>query len=194
MTQMKKPSPVILVLAAAAIVLALFTAYRYFASSSKPPTIDLVELFPEAEKRTTMGSLEDGFAIVDAVIGGVQKQGIFAHPFSRITWKVDVPPGAVLKTDIGLREEAWTGDGDGALFRVGVSDGAAYSEQFRQQVAPLTNPGDRRWIPLTIDLSQWAGKRVDIIFNTEPGPANNAVRDAAVWGAPRIEYSAEGTR
>ena len=191
---MKKQSPIVLLLAGAAIVLALFTAYRYFRASSAPPAIDLVELFPEAEKRTTMGSLEDGFAVIDTEIGGVRKHGIFAHPFSRITWRLDVPPGAVLKTDVALREEAWTGEGDGALFRVGISDGKEYTERFNAMVTPLTNPNDRRWIPLTIDLSQWAGKRVEIIFNTEPGPANNAVRDAAIWGEPRIEYSVEGAR
>ena len=62
------------------------------------------------------------------------------------------------------------------LFRFGVSDGRTYDELLKQHVDPLHNTNDRRWIPVTIDLSAYAGQQVDIIFNTNsslPGRGND---------------------
>jgi hypothetical protein len=40
--------------------------------------------------------------------------------------------------------------------------------------------------PFSIDLSKYAGRRVDVIFNTEPGELGSAYGDAALWCEPRI--------
>jgi len=152
-----------------------------------PPVIDLIALFPEAEKRTTLDSLTEAFSVVDVSLEGHRRRAIFAHPTSRITWAVDVPPNAVLRTDAGMRMESWVGEGDGATFRVGVGDGTTYREYFERILDPYHRPEDRGWVPIEVDLAPYAGRRVTIVFNTGPGPWDNAVRDAAVWGAPRIE-------
>jgi hypothetical protein len=152
----------------------------------EPGAIDLVELFPEAEKRTTMSSLEKGYDISTVTIDADRRLSIFAHPFSRIIWTVTIPPDAVLRTAAALRPDVWFAPGDGALFRIGVSDGKTYTEFWRQPIRPQEVPADRRWFPVEIDLSAFAGQRVEVIFNTEPGPSGNAVSDACVWGAPRI--------
>lgn len=148
--------------------------------------VDLIERFPDAEKRTTMASLEDGFNIVDVTINGELRRSIFAHPHSRIIWTIDVPERAVLHTAVALQPHVFALPGDGAQFRVGVSDDERYEELFKQTVNPGQQPEDRRWIPVSLDLSRWAGERVQLIFNTDPGPSGNAVHDAAVWGSPRI--------
>jgi hypothetical protein len=74
-----------------------------------------------------------------------------------------------------------------------VSDGKTYTEFWKQAIRPQQEPGDRRWFPVEVDLSEFAGQEVDVIFNTEPGESGNAVSDACVWGAPRI-VSVDATR
>ncbi len=185
----------VLLWVAVLIVLAVAAAWfwRGRQSGVESGAIDLVERFPEAQKRTTMSSLEDGYAIVTVTIDGDRKRSIFAHPFSRITWSVDVPPRAVLRTAAALRPDTWTAPGDGATFRIGISDGKSYTEFYKQLIQPQQNAGDRRWFPIEIPLSAYEGQKVDIIFNTDPGPGNNAVDDACIWGTPRIVPGADGS-
>ena len=177
------------IIVACAVIAALLAAVWFWRSRQdavEPGALDLIELFPDAEKRTTMGSLEDGYSIQTVTINGDRKHSIFAHPFSRILWTVTVPPGAVLRTAAALRADVWGTPGDGALFRIGVSDGPTYTEFFKVWIRPADQPADRRWFPVEIDLSRYEGRQVKIIFNTEPGESGNAVGDACVWGAPRI--------
>jgi hypothetical protein len=177
------------------IVLAIAAAWFWRSRQGmlESNAIDLIALFPEAEKRTTMPSLEEGYAIQTVSIDGDRKQSLFAHPFSRILWTVTVPTGAVLRTAAALRPDVWTTPGDGGLFRIGVSDGPTYTEYFKQMIQPFDKPADRRWFPIEIDLGPYAGKQVKIVFNTEPGDSGNAVADACVWGAPRIVPRDVGT-
>ena len=70
-----------------------------------------------------------------------------------------------------------------------VSDGRASDELFIQDVNPFVNQTDRKWIPVMVDLSAYAGEEVDIIFNTfasGPGKGQDVRNDLAVWGAPEI--------
>jgi hypothetical protein len=146
--------------------------------ASEREAIDLVARFPDTEKRTNRPSFDDAFGVFRVTIDGVSRMCLLAVPFSRITWTVDVPPGAVLETAMAIRPRLWTGGG--AVFRIGVSSGDRYDELLRQEVNPLQRETDRRWIPIALPLSAYAGRRVRIIFNTGPGT------DPAVWGAPRI--------
>jgi hypothetical protein len=181
---------------AVAVVVVLLAGWWLFRSRQggiEAGAIDLVELFPDAEKRTTMASLEDGYAILNVTIDGDRKRAIFAHPFSRITWTVEVPEGSRFRAAVALRPDAWVVDGDGALFRMGISDGATYTEFYKQYVSPHRNPADRRWFPIDVDLSAYAGRQVKVILNTEPGEGGNAVADACLWGEPRIVPNATDT-
>jgi hypothetical protein len=150
---------------------------------------DLIELYPSAEARSNV-ALALAFAVSDVTLNGETKKSIYMSPTSRLTFKrMEVPEGGWLRAWIGLREEAWTTCTDGVLFRLGVSDGRSYDELLKQHVDPLHNTNDRRWIPVTIDLSAYAGQQVDIIFNTNsslPGRGDDTRYDFAVWGQPEI--------
>lgn len=126
------------------------------------------------------------FKVVDLDVGGDTRKAITAHPPSRVTWKVRVPRNAWLRTAVAIQPEAWTKEGDGVLFFIGVSDERAYDELFKQHLNPISVPGDRRWIPVTLDLSAYAEQEVSIIFNTRtslPG-ADDPRNDWAVWADP----------
>jgi hypothetical protein len=97
-----------------------------------------------------------------------------------------VPARGWFDTSFALRPDSWDLPGDGAQFRVGVSEGRTYDELLRQYVNPKR--GDRRWFSARLDLSAYEGRQVKVVMNTDPGPPGdgNTENDWAVWGAPRI--------
>lgn len=156
------------------------------ASQRERVVVDLARRFPEAEKRTSMPSLHEGFALFDYPTVGVVEPCILALPFSRITWTVDVGPSSMLAVRVGLRPDTWPLEGDGATFRVAVAGPRGYEELRRADVNPQHYETDRRYQLWRFDLSRFSGERLNIVFNVEPGPSGNAVNDAAMWCAPRL--------
>ncbi len=172
-----------------AVIFVAALAYWFTRRPAEEGTIDLIDTFPEAEKRTSVATLEQGFSLEDVTVDGVTKHCIFAHPQSRIIWSITIPDRAQLQTSFALRPDSWDKpDSNGAQFRIGISDGRIYEELLRQYVNPTGNPSDRRWYTVTLDLSAYAGRRVQVIFNTDTGPPGdwNPAYDFAVWGEPRI--------
>ena len=156
--------------------------------------LDLVEAFRGAEKRTPMDPAA-AFSIDPQTIQGVTKPAIFAHPPSRIIYHdVKVPPHARLELFLGVKEEAWPKGTDGVYFRVGVSYGETYTDLVKRSLDPYRVAADRGWVPISIDLSEYAGKTVNVIFNTHeslPGLVPNGMYDFAVFGAPRLVVAPE---
>ncbi len=102
--------------------------------------------------------------------------------------KVLIPDDGWLRLSFGIREGAWEQCTDGVLFNVIVSDGRKADVLVEQLLDPLHNPNDRRWIPINLDLSPYAGQEVDIIFNTRAG-AGKSVATRSAWaplGQPEI--------
>ena len=147
-------------------------------------TIDLMSLYEQAQK--------DGepWNAGTVTLAGDAKAAISAPANGRLHMKVRVPDDGWLKVSLGLKPEAWDKEGDGVYFFVGVSDGRACEELFTQTVDPYKNPSERRWIPVSADLSSYAGEEVELVFNTRasaPGKgATDARNDLPVWGAPVI--------
>jgi hypothetical protein len=148
----------------------------------------LVDRFPESRKRSALPESE-AFSVYDVTIAGNTRRAIYARPAARMTWTIDIPEGSRFQAHLGLREEGWDRPGDGVVFRVGISDGQTYTELLARQVNPNGVPGDRAWVPVVLDLSAFAGRRVDLILNTDNSPAGappSTVGDLAVWGEPEI--------
>lgn len=146
----------------------------------------LVSVLGEAGKRTNVED-QPQFVVESVTIDGTTRQSILARPHSRLTYKITVPPDAWFETAFAMKPETWDQPGDGAQFRVGVSDGRIYDELLRQYVNPKR--GDRRWFTARLDLSAYEGRQVEVILNTDPGPpgaTNTRDNDLAVWGEPRI--------
>jgi hypothetical protein len=152
-------------------------------------SVDLVEAFRAAEKRTPLDP-SAAFSIDPQTIKGETKPAIYAHPPSRIIFHdIKVPPHARLELFLGIKDEAWPKGTDGVYFRVGVSHGDTYTDLVKRNVDPYRVEADRGWIPISIDLSAYAGQTVNVIFNTHeslPGVVPNALYDFAVFGAPRL--------
>ncbi|MEW5981501.1 MAG: hypothetical protein AB1806_03915 [Acidobacteriota bacterium] len=150
---------------------------------------DLIAMLGDAQKRTQWSQPGDPpFSVGEVGLAGETRRAIFAPPPSRITWRIEVPRRGRLEVAFGLGLDAWNADGNGAQFRVGVSDGRTYEEYLREVVNPRERERDRRWFTATVDLSAYEGQTVDIILNTDPGPPGTGdVRsDFAYWGTPAI--------
>lgn len=180
---------IVAVLAGIAILVAIVAIWM-MGKGGTAVAIDLISLLPDAQKS---GAWEEAggaqFAVTDVTLDGQTHKAIFAKPHSRIKWKIEVPRRGQLEVYFGVREDAWTADGNGVQFRIGVSDGRTYEEYLREVVNPKERDRDRRWLSASIDLSAYEGQLVEIILNTDPGPPKDDAdkrNDFAMWGEPRI--------
>ena len=153
-------------------------------SNAQVVAIDLVTNLPKA---TQLRPSPETFHVQNVTLAGETKKSIYVAEPSRVIWDETVPDSGWLQVSLGVREEAWTREGSGVLFLVGVSHQGRYEELVSLIVNPYANASDRQWLPILLDLAPWAGQRVELIFNTraahtEASPANHL----AVWGAPAI--------
>jgi hypothetical protein len=170
------------------VVAVLIAGWWFIRRGGSSQAVSLIDRFDVADKRPKDPDL---FAIEDVTIKGETKKAITIKPTigTRITFKTHVPDDGWLRVAVGLKEEAWTLEGDGVRFMALVSDGRASDELFIQDVNPFANQNDRRWIPVMVDLSAYAGEDVDIMLNTygsAPGRPGDVRNDLAVWGTPEI--------
>jgi len=178
---MKRPLPLILI----GVVVAAAAGYFWLRSGSERVAVDLVAQFPSAKDKRPK---PESFAQSTVSLAGVSHPSIEVKEPSRIIWNVTLPEKAMLGVSLGLLEKAWTMDGDGVQFRIGVSTGGRYDELVSLVIDPFHNPNDRGWHDLMLDLSEYSGENVDVIFNTNSSlpPNDNRNGDFPVWGAPRI--------
>jgi hypothetical protein len=172
---------------AVAVVAVLILGWWVFNRGGGSRAVNLVDQFESAEKRPNPGA----FTVEDVTINGETKRSIAVTPGmgSRLIFKSRIPDDGWLRVAVGLKPEAWTQEGDGVRFMALVSDGRASDELFVQDVNPFANATDRKWIPVMVDLSTYAGEEVDVILNTygsPPGKGADVRSDLAVWGAPEI--------
>ncbi len=175
------------VVTAALVVVLLLVGWWLFKRSHPVAAVQLLDRFAQAKKQPDEASL---YSVVDANLNGETKKALAIAPAigTRVTFRVAVPDDGWLSVALGLKPEAWTQEGDGVLFFVGISDGRAYEQLFSQHVHPFANQGDRKWIPAMVDLSAYSGEEVDLIFNTRSGkPEKGDIRaDYALWGEPAV--------
>ena len=173
---------------AVGVVAILILGWWLFRSGGGSGAVELIDRFAAADKRPAAPGV---FALEDVTINNETKKSIAVTPQigTRLTFKLRVPDDGWLRVSVGLKPEAWTQEGDGVRFMALVSDGRASDELFVQDVNPFVNQSDRKWIPIMVDLSAYAGEEVDVMLNTyasSPGKAGDVRNDLAVWGAPEI--------
>ncbi len=163
--------------------------------------LDLIELFPKAKERRPSA---DSQAVVDATIKGDTRKAILFKQEGRVKYEFDVPENAAFETGVGMLEESWTIPGDGVVVYIYVTplgpDGQptygpdnklVTRELLSLAVNPHGTPADQVWHDLTIDLSEFAGKRVELVLVTRSSPPSTPPRvdvngDQLVWGNPRV--------
>ena len=170
------------------VIAVLILGWWLFRRGGGSGTIDLMAQFDSADKRPPTAV----FKVEDVTLNGETKKAIAIEPAmsTRVIFKVKVPDYGWFRVNVGLKPEAWTKPGDGVLFMMLVSDGRASDQLFTQHVNPFANASDRKWTPVMVDLSAYAGEQVEIIMNTYASLPDKVVgdqqNDYSLWGAPEI--------
>jgi hypothetical protein len=167
----------------ALVLLVVIAAGWWLFHRGSSAKVDLLEQFQQAKKSG------GEFTLADASLAGDSKQAIAAPPNGRITFHVRIPDDGWLRVSLGMKPESWDKDGNGVLFFAGVSDGRSFEKLFEQVLNPHANASERRWIPVAVDLSTYAGEEMDVILNTRAGKDAGAAddrNDLPLWGTPVI--------
>jgi hypothetical protein len=152
--------------------------------------VDLVKQLPQAQKRSVPLPVDEAIQEVSVTINGETKSCILEQSESRILFHLTPPADAWFSASLAIDPAVWDKAGDGVLFRMGIGDGkGGYEELLNQYVNPAGNPADRRWIPVSLDLSAFAGQDVYLILNSTPSlprQPRDLRNDRALWGAPML--------
>ena len=173
----------------AALLVIVAAAWFWWGTGTSAATIDLTQALAAAEKRSNPLPVEEAVKLVSVTINGESKPAVLQQTNARIIYRITPPPDAWFSASLALDPSAWDKEGNGVLFRVGVSDGKTYQELLNQYGNPFANAGDRRWIPVSLDLSAYSGQAVELILNTNdtlPKQPSDLRNDLAVWGAPAV--------
>jgi tetratricopeptide (TPR) repeat protein len=119
-------------------------------------------------------------------IEGQQRRVLFMHPPSQAHYTVDLPAGGAFAFDVALSPDSWAQPGDGVTFSVYVESDQGTEQAFSTYIDPKQNEADRRWHPLSVDLSAYAGQTVTLTLETTSGPSGDDRFDWAGWAWPRL--------
>lgn len=127
-------------------------------------------------------------------IAGKTLPAIFMHPpyksrkgYAFWTTEATVPENGELRFFIGMGEKS-PERSDGVLFEVYAAEVAGDGTgPYRRLFSELTNR--HQWLPRTVALDEFAGKRVRLKFVADCGPNDNATTDHAHWGDVKIVRS-----
>jgi hypothetical protein len=175
------------ILTAVVVVLVVVLGWFLFGRRGAGEHVDLIERFADAQKRPDPAL----FSVADVTLAGETRRAIAVMPTvgTRIVWNVRIPDDGWLRVALGMHPDSWEQEGDGVNFLVGISDGRAFETLFEHHLHPFANTADRKWAPLTVDLSSYAGEEVELIFNTYshlPGESDDQRGDLPLWGDPEI--------
>lgn len=139
---------------------------------------------------------------VDIGIGGDHAETIWSEPPALLVYRqIHLPPGVIhFRCRIAIHPHVWPeGSADGAEFVLEVrpDDGgtttAASRRVWSTDVDPFHRSEQRAWLPVDVDLSEFAGKTVDLILKNDAGPANNDYADWCLWADPELVQLAAPT-
>ena len=175
-----------------AVVVAGLVAWgsRQGTGGGAAPAVDLIQLLPQAERRSVPEPVEQAIRVVTVTIAGESKPCILEQADGRIRFGLTPQASAWFTASLAVDPAVWDQEGDGVLFRLGIGDAkGGYEELLNQHLNPAANKSERRWIPVAIDLSAWAGREINLTLSTNasvPGRSEDLRNDLAVWCAPTL--------
>jgi 4-amino-4-deoxy-L-arabinose transferase-like glycosyltransferase/tetratricopeptide (TPR) repeat protein len=163
----------------------------------QPVAYNFLDHFSEAEQ----GLQESGdVRVITETINYESRPLLLQHPTSQVAYSLTLPLRSTLCFGYGMDPAVWSPDkGDGVEYNIYVSLAEEPSKLYRvfhDYIDPKNNPEDRRWFDERVDLSQFGGQAVKIIFEALPGPAGDDSYDWGGWSWPVLvdETPADSTR
>jgi hypothetical protein len=112
----------------------------------------------------------------------VAAHGLFQHaPSSRIPYRVTIDPAQPVLEGIAVIKAEAVQTTDGAGFLIEARDGDRIDVLFQTFLNPRDVRADRRGWPFSLDLSRYAGREIELLFSTDPGPSGNSLGDWSGW-------------
>jgi hypothetical protein len=126
-------------------------------------------------------------------ISGETKAVLFEHPaYERLPFRTAVTPAnREFAFSVAMQPAVYDGSmpvcGAGVEFQLEVRDGTGRIRLlYDRYIDPKHNPAVRRWIPGSVDLSEYLGQTVELLFTTKPGPSGDTCAAWAGWGDPHF--------
>ncbi len=117
-------------------------------------------------------------------VGGITRIALGEHPpYDRLPYRFRVDnEKEIFHFSYGINPAAFPICGDGVEFIVEVRDSRdGIKKLFANYIDPRHEPGLRRWINGTVDLSSYHGRYIDLLLTTNGGPRKDVCADWAVW-------------
>ena len=113
--------------------------------------------------------------------------GLFQHPPSnRISYKTVIDPRRPIFEAIGAIKTEAQDATDGVGFKLEIKSDSVIETLFSTFLNPREVVADRSGRQIRVDLSRYAGKQVELLFSTDPGPKGNNVADWGGWARLRF--------
>ena len=107
-------------------------------------------------------------------------------------WQLTVPEHGALDLHLGMLPRAWEDHRNGEVrFVVEMDTHDGPVTLVDETLTPSTVEPHRFWLPISLDLSKYAGQEVQLHLRTEQGESSHA--DYAFWGNPMVFTKAPDT-
>lgn len=146
------------------------------------PVVDLIDEFERAEKRPP-----EGVRVPAHTAGGLTLPAIVMPIPSRVTWRLPLPRGGLLRTSVA-RANAVPGTVGvpPVRFRIGIADDRIYEGLTEITVAPEQHD----WIDLRVDLSAYAGWKWSLFYRPDRILWNLVLAADGAGGETRVVWGA----
>jgi hypothetical protein len=130
-------------------------------------------------------------------ITGETKAVLYEHPpYERLPFRTTITPASrEFSFSVAMQPAVYDGSmplcGDGVEFRLEIRDSAGRIRPlYYRYIDPKHNLAERRWIPGSVDLSEYLGQTVELLFTTTAGPKKDTCAAWAGWGDPHFNGDA----
>ena len=159
-----------------------------------PPTFFVERIpsgSPDSVRRAGLAALyEEGTPSASVTLNADTRRALTPSLPSRLTFAVEIPPQAALDFSLAVATEGRPEHWPSIRFRIAINDGRGENTVF-QETAQL---GQRnQWLDRTLDLTGWAEKEAQILFEIGTEDSNTSDPLYPMWGNP-VLYSRENRR
>ncbi len=171
---------------------ALGVALALASCEHAPDPTDLLEAGDRLVEASAAGLERD--EVLDAVgrglrVGDVLYRGFPAGPPGRLVFRLEVPRCARLAFACAIDPRFQ--DQPAVEFLVKVRRAGREEVVWTRLLDPISRPGDRPWVPVELDLDDYSGSEIELVFETR-GYEESGEPEAAWWGAPAVTVRSTG--